>query len=75
MPFFEPAALEQAAGRTRYVGAAQSWSPNWHPSQWDSPAPAGALYAGRSVGAVRGRQLAAEVVAELSAEAEQLLAP
>jgi NAD(P)H-dependent flavin oxidoreductase YrpB (nitropropane dioxygenase family) len=56
-----------AAGEAR--GAAQSWNPMW-PTVNDSGAvDAWALYAGQSVGAVRSRQPAADIVAELVVEA------
>ena len=55
------------AGEAR--GAAQSWNPMW-PTEDDTGAvEAWALYAGQSVGAVRTRQPAAEIVAELVVEA------
>jgi len=54
------------AGERR--GAEQSWSPAWPQEDDAGPVEARALYAGESVGAVRSRQTAAEIVAELTAE-------
>ena len=59
-----------AAGEAR--GDAQSWSPLWPSATWTEPVASSALYAGQSVGAVRARQPAAEIVAELVEEAERL---
>ncbi len=59
------------AGQAR--GAAQSWSPEWPSSTSSGVIEAGALYAGQSVGSVRSRQTAAEIVAELTLEAEEVL--
>lgn len=59
------------AGRRR--GTSQSWSPMWPTSAYSGPADACALYAGQSVGAVRSRQSAAEIVAELIEGAERHL--
>jgi NAD(P)H-dependent flavin oxidoreductase YrpB (nitropropane dioxygenase family) len=56
------------------LGPAQSWTPDWPASGYSGAAEARALYAGQSVGAVRSRQPAAEIVAELVGLAEQLLA-
>ena len=55
------------------LGPAQSWSPDWPSSTYSGAAEARALYAGQSVGAVRSRQTAAEIVGELVEEAERLL--
>jgi nitronate monooxygenase len=55
-------------------GATQSWAPNWPTSDAAGPVDAWALYAGQSVGAVRSRQPAAEIVDELVTEAERVLA-
>jgi nitronate monooxygenase len=55
------------------LGAAHSWSPDWPQSTYTGLAEARALYAGQSVGAVRSRQSAAEIIAELVNEAEQQL--
>jgi nitronate monooxygenase len=59
------------AGEAR--GATQSWSPNWPDSTATGAIEACALYAGQSVGAVRSRQLTADIMTELVAEAEPLL--
>lgn len=59
------------AGEAR--GEAQSWMPNWPTSDAVGPIEAWALYAGQSVGAVRSRQPAAEIVDELVTEAERVL--
>ncbi len=56
------------------LGAAQAWTPDWPTAGYAGVAEARALYAGQSVGAVRGRQGAEEIVAELVAEAEAALA-
>ena len=58
----------------RRLGESQVWSPAWPSVGAKGAVEARALYAGQSVGAVRGRLPAAEVVAELVAEAEALLA-
>src|SRR5204863_6058625 len=55
------------------LGAAHSWSPDWPQIGYTGPAEARALYAGQSVGAVRSRQPAAAIVAELVEEAERQL--
>ena len=55
------------------LGAAQSWTPDWPQTTYAGAAEARALYAGQSVSAVRSRQSAAEIVAELVDEAEQQL--
>jgi nitronate monooxygenase len=59
------------AGESR--GQDQVWSPMWPTEEFVGPVEAAALYAGQSVGAVNGRQPAAEIVAELVSEAERLL--
>ena len=51
------------AGEAR--GARQSWAPDWPTADFDGDVSSRALYAGQSVGAVRARQPAAEIVAEL----------
>jgi NAD(P)H-dependent flavin oxidoreductase YrpB (nitropropane dioxygenase family) len=56
------------------LGPAQSWTPDWPSSAYTGDVEARALYAGQSVGAVRSRQSAAEIVAELVTESEQQLA-
>jgi nitronate monooxygenase len=57
------------------LGPAQSWNPVWPSSSYAGAAEARPLYAGQSVGAVRSRLFAADIVAELVTEAERLLAP
>ena len=47
--------------------------PDWPTTTYTSPVGARALYAGQSVGAVRGRQPAAAIIAELTDEAEAIL--
>jgi nitronate monooxygenase len=56
------------------LGADQVWSPDWPTSTFAGAAEARPLYAGQSVGAVRARQSAAEIVAEFIEAAEPLLA-
>jgi NAD(P)H-dependent flavin oxidoreductase YrpB (nitropropane dioxygenase family) len=66
--------LRSAVAAGEALGDAQSWNPLW-PSTADTGAVAArALYAGQSVGAVRARQPAADIVNELVAEAEAALA-
>lgn len=65
--------LKSAITAGQALGAAQSWSPEWPTTSYAGPADARALYAGQSVGAVRSRQPAAQIVAELIHEAEQAL--
>ena len=55
------------------LGSAQSWTPDWPSATFAGVVEARALYAGQSVGAVRSRQSAAEIVLELITEAEQQL--
>jgi NAD(P)H-dependent flavin oxidoreductase YrpB (nitropropane dioxygenase family) len=55
------------------LGAEQSWGPDWPSASYAGAVEARPLYAGQSVGAVRTRQSAAEIVAEIWGEAEQLL--
>lgn len=55
------------------LGSRQSWSPEWPTSTYTGAAESRALYAGQSVGSVRSRQSAADIVAELVDEAERLL--
>lgn len=55
------------------LGAAQSWVPMWPTLADTGPAEARPLYAGQSVGAVRARQPAAEILAELVGDAEATL--
>jgi len=54
-------------------GARQRWTPDWPSVSYNGAAEARALYAGQSVGAVRHRQSAADIVAELVVEAEHCL--
>jgi NAD(P)H-dependent flavin oxidoreductase YrpB (nitropropane dioxygenase family) len=56
------------------LGEEQSWAPDWPTSTSVGAVEARALYAGQSVGAVRSRQPAAAIVAELVEEAERVLA-
>lgn len=56
------------------LGSAQVWTPNWPSVGYAGAAEARALYAGQSVGAVRARQSAAEIVAEVMQEAEAVIA-
>jgi nitronate monooxygenase len=65
--------LKSSIEAGRKLGAAHSWSPDWPQSNYAGPVEARALYAGQSVGGVRSRQSAAEIVAELVEEAEQQL--
>jgi len=60
-----------AAGQAR--GDAQTWSPEWPSATSSGVIEAMALYAGQAVGWVRSRQTAAEIVEELTREAEALL--
>jgi len=65
--------LKSAVAAGKALGEAQSWSPEWPTVSYAGPVDARALYAGQSVGAVRSRQTAAEIVAELMDEAERAL--
>jgi nitronate monooxygenase len=65
--------LKSAIAAGESLGAAQSWSPDWPSTSYVGPAESRALYAGQSVAAVRSRQSAAEIVAELIEEAERAL--
>jgi nitronate monooxygenase len=65
--------LKSAIAAGESLGAAQSWSPEWPTTSYVGPAESRALYAGQSVAAVRSRQPAAEIVAELIEEAERAL--
>jgi len=67
--------LRSAVAAGEALGAAQSWSPEWPSISSVGAIEAHALYAGQSVGSVRSQQSAAEIVAELVAEAEQALHP
>jgi hypothetical protein len=57
--------LKSAIAAGQALGAAQSWTPDWPASTATGPVESRALYAGQSVGAVRSRQPAAAIVAEL----------
>ena len=65
--------LKSAIAAGESLGAAQSWSPEWPTTSYVGPPESRALYAGQSVAAVRSRQPAAEIVAELIEEAERAL--
>jgi NAD(P)H-dependent flavin oxidoreductase YrpB (nitropropane dioxygenase family) len=67
--------LKSAIEAGARLGPAQSWTPDWPTSDYSGAVEARALYAGQSVGAVRSRQPAAEIMAELVDEAERLLVP
>jgi NAD(P)H-dependent flavin oxidoreductase YrpB (nitropropane dioxygenase family) len=67
--------LKSAIAAGEALGDAQSWAPDWPTATSVGPVEARALYAGQSVGAVRSRQPAAEILAELVEEAERLLSP
>ena len=56
--------LRSAIAAGQALGATQSWAPNWPTSSEAGPVESRALYAGQSVGAVRSRQPAAEIVAD-----------
>jgi NAD(P)H-dependent flavin oxidoreductase YrpB (nitropropane dioxygenase family) len=66
--------LQSAVDAGKRLGSVQSWTPDWPSSTFRGDVEARALYAGQSVGAVRSRQSAAEIIAELVTEAEQQLA-
>jgi nitronate monooxygenase len=61
--------LRSAIAAGEALGAAQSWNPTWPTVDDTGDVEARALYAGQSVGAVRSRQPAADIVAELVVEA------
>lgn len=65
--------LKSAIAAGQALGANQSWAPDWPTSTSVGAVEARALYAGQSVGAVRSRQPAAAIVAELVEEAERVL--
>jgi nitronate monooxygenase len=65
--------LKSALAAGEALGKAQNWTPDWPSSDFVGPAEARALYAGQSVGAVRARQPASAIVAELVTEAERVL--
>ncbi|HUP85412.1 MAG TPA: nitronate monooxygenase [Acidimicrobiales bacterium] len=61
--------LRSAVAAGEALGDAQRWTPNWPTIADPGPVAARALYAGQSVGAIRKRQSAAEIIAELLQEA------
>ena len=65
--------LKSAIAAGQALGEDQSWAPDWPTSTSVGAVEARALYAGQSVGAVRSRQPAAAIVAELVEEAERVL--
>jgi len=65
--------LKSAMAAGEALGEDQSWAPDWPTSTSVGAVEARALYAGQSVGAVRSRQPAAAIVAELVEEAERVL--
>ena len=65
--------LRSAVAAGEALGAGQSWSPEWPSTSSVGAIEAHALYAGQSVGSVRTRQSAAEIVTELMVEAEHAL--
>lgn len=65
--------LKSAIAAGQALGADQSWAPDWPTSTSEGAVEARALYAGQSVGAVRSRQPAGAIVAELVEEAEREL--
>jgi NAD(P)H-dependent flavin oxidoreductase YrpB (nitropropane dioxygenase family) len=64
--------LKSAIAAGQALGSNQSWAPDWPTSTSVGAVEARALYAGQSVGAVRSRQSAAAIVAELVEEAERV---
>ena len=65
--------LKSAIAAGEALGEDQSWAPDWPTSTSVGAVEARALYAGQSVGAVRSRQPAAKIVAELVEEADRVL--
>jgi hypothetical protein len=65
--------LKSAVVAGEALGTTQVWTPDWPTATYTGAAEARALYAGQSVGGVRKRQSAAEIVAELVGEAEMRL--
>jgi NAD(P)H-dependent flavin oxidoreductase YrpB (nitropropane dioxygenase family) len=65
--------LRSAISAGEALGDQQSWTPDWPTSTSVGTPDARALYAGQSVGAVRSRQPAAEIVTELAEEAAGVL--
>lgn len=66
--------LASAVRAGEALGDAQRWTPDWPTAAYTGPVDAKALYAGQSVGAVRGSSDAAAIVAELIAGAQTALA-
>jgi len=65
--------LKSAIAAGAALGDQQTWGTEWPTSTSDTPPEARALYAGQSVGAVRSRQPASEIVRELVDGAERAL--
>ena len=65
--------LRTAVAAGEALGRTQSWGPDWPTASFTGAVESRALYAGQSVAAVRSRQPAAEIIAELVGEAEPLL--
>jgi len=65
--------LRSAVDAGERLGPKQSWSPDWPSADYAGVAGARALYAGQSVGAVRARQSAAEIVTEMVESAQRRL--
>jgi nitronate monooxygenase len=65
--------LKSAIAAGKALGQAQVWTSDWPSSDFVGPVEAKALYAGESVGAVRSREPASAIVAELVTEARRLL--
>jgi nitronate monooxygenase len=65
--------LKSALAAGEALGKAQNWAPDWPSSDFVGRVEAKALYAGQSVGAVRVRQSASTIVAELVTEAQRVL--
>jgi NAD(P)H-dependent flavin oxidoreductase YrpB (nitropropane dioxygenase family) len=62
--------LKSAIAAGEALGGSQSWTPEWPSLTSVGAVEARALYAGQSVGSVRSRQPASEIVTELVTEAE-----
>ena len=65
--------LRSAIAAGEALGEAQSWAPDWPVATSVGAVEARALYAGQSVGSVRSRQTAADIVAELVSDADAAL--
>jgi len=65
--------LRSAVDAGRALGGSQSWSPMWPSTASEGAVEAQALYAGQSVGSVRSRQSAAQIVTELVSDAEEAI--